>query len=199
MCVGYAIWWPADGIEASYVPLLVAVGTLAEAVVSLVAALVGRKIRVPNEKYRRTIWAALVCCVAFGPVAVALTPPLVAKRVVRNDRLAAGRFEALRVAVEQTSAEPGGVARICDGKTLKQHYSGPPFSDTDWRYIAGNSVREDGYYFGIWIDCPQPDAYVVEAAPIRQEGDGTRRFCADSSGMIGCGLGTHEECLPCAK
>jgi hypothetical protein len=198
MISGFMIW-PPDPLfwEGGQVVLI----ALAAAFI-LLAFIVGlavRRVAASNEGLRLAVWIGLASCVAYGPILLALTPPLVARRVVRNDRIAAERFEALRVAVEQTNAEPGGIARICDGKTLKQHYSGPPFSDTDWRYIAGNSVQEDGYYFGIDIYCPQPTAYVIDAAPIREKGDGSRRFCADASGKAGCGLGTHEECLPCAR
>lgn len=194
---GFTIWPPDPLIweGAVYVVIPLAAGFI---LLALVLGLTSR-VSMSDGMLRRILWITLVCSVAFGPTVLFLTTPLVAKRVARNDELAAERFASLKSAVEQTKAEAGGMERICDGKTLKQHYSGPPFSDTDWRYIAGNSVREDGYHFGIFIYCPQPDAYVVEAAPIRESGDGTRRFCADNSGMVGCELGTREECLPCTK
>lgn len=191
--------WPLDPLfweGGEYLLMMLAVGYL------LLAILVGLTVRsatLSNGPFRRNVWIALTCCVAYGPIVLALTPSLVAIRMTRNDRLAAERFQGLRVAVEQTKAEPGGSPRICDGRTLKEHYSGPPFSDTDWRFIAGNSVQKDGYYFGIWIYCPQPEKYVVEAQPINEKGDGTRRFCADDSGKVGCGMGIHEECLPCTR
>ena len=47
------------------------------------------------------------------------------------------RFEALKNAVEQTVAEASGPARICDGRALKQNYSGPPFSEEDCIALPG--------------------------------------------------------------
>lgn len=195
---GFTIW-PLDPLFWEGGEYLLLVLAALFVLLALIVGLAVRRTTVSNGRLRRVIWVGLACCVAYGPIVLVLTPPLVAMRVARNDRLAAERFEGLKVAVEQTKEEPGGVARICDGRTLKEHYSGPPFSDTDWRYMAGNFVQKDGYRFGIWIYCPQPEKYVVAAQPMRQKGDGTRQFCADDSGNAGCGMGTHEECLPCSR
>lgn len=198
MISGFMIW-PPDPLfwEGGQIFLMmIAAGFV---LLALIVGLAVRRMIVSDARLRLAVWVALASCAAYGPIVLALTPPLVAMRVARNDKLAAERFEALRGSVEQTKKEPGGVARICDGKTLKQHYSGPPFSESDWRYIAGNFVQEDGYYFGISIYCPEPETYVLEAAPIRQQGDGTRRFCADVSGKVGCGTGDRGECLPCTR
>ena len=204
LCSGYVIWYPSDGIEASYLPLVVVVGTLAAVLVSLASSLAVRRLPVSNVVPRGVAWLALVCCAAIGPVVVALTPPLVARRVAANDRLAMERFNSLKNAVERAVAEAGGPGSICDGRSLAQRYSGPPFSGNDWKYIAGNSVKEDGYYFGIEIYCPEPDRYIVEAMPVREKGDGTRRFCAGESGKVGCGVEWNDmrkrnECMPCTK
>ncbi len=197
--IGGFMIWPPDPLFWEGGQILLMMIAAGFVLLALIVGLAVRRITVSDGRLRRVLWIALACCVAFGPTVLALTPPLVAKRVARNDKLAAERFEALRSAVEQTKREPGGIARICDGKTLKQHYSGPPFSDNDWRYIAGNFVHEDGYYFGIWIYCPEPERYVLDAGPFRLQGDGTRRFCEDDAGKVGCETGTHEECLSCAK
>jgi hypothetical protein len=49
-------------------------------VVPLVAGLALRSVPVWTEKYRRALWLAFICWVAFGPGVVALTPPLIAYR-----------------------------------------------------------------------------------------------------------------------
>ena len=202
LCAGFAIWYPTDPIAASFIGYIVIVQTLAAVFVSLVASLVGRKLSASNDKSRRAVWVAFICCVAFGPVVVALTPPLVSYRVARNDRLAAKRFDSLKDAVERTRAESGDPRRICDGLALKRNYSGPPFSERDWKYIAGNYVKEDGYILGISIYCPEPGNYTIDVRPEREKGDGTRRFCSDESGRAGCGFessNSWSSCTPCTK
>lgn len=197
---GFLIWWPIDRIDASFVPLVVISAMLASATVSLVAGLALRRVALSNPKHSRAVWFALMCCVAFGPVTVALTPPLVAGRMARNDRAAKERIVSLSNAALQTVAEIGGPARICDGSALKRHYSGPVFNAKDWQYIVGNYVKHDGYIFSIY--CHEKAGYVIDARPDRQRGDGTRRFCADESGAVGCGMkwnGLRRECLPCPK
>jgi hypothetical protein len=202
LCAGFAIWWPSDPIAGSLVPLDVVVGTLATALVSFVACLTVRKIRIPTETIRRVMWIALAVCLAFGPATLAITPSLVARRVVINDRVAEERFLSLKRAVEQTVAERDGLAGICDRKTLKRHYSGPPFSEMDWHFIAGNYVKRDGYVFGIWIYCPEPTDFAIDAWPVREKGYGTSRFCSDASGKVGCTLDVGSSgyaCRACAK
>lgn len=151
LCSGFAISLPTDPIAASFVPYIVAVETMVAIPVSLIAALAGRKLPVSNERGRRAIWIAFACCAGLGPLALALTPPLVAHRVARNDRLATERFKSLKIAVEKMRAESADPGHICDGQALKRNYSGPPFSDQDWSFIAGNYVQEDGYAYGIWV------------------------------------------------
>src|SRR5262245_66018974 len=141
-----------------------------------------------------------MCSVAFGPVARALTPTVVEHRVARNDRAAAERFELLKISVERTIAEVGGPGRTCDGPTLRRHYSGPPFSDEDWRRITGNYVKQDGYVFMVY--CREKGGYTIDAQPARGKADGTRRFCTDESGKIGCGMKwnlSRNACIPCTK
>jgi hypothetical protein len=200
LCSGFALFPSADAIANSYAPFAIVVATLLSVFVSLVAGLAGRKLSVSNENRRRAVCLALVCCVAFGPVALALTPPLVAHRVARNDRVAAARFESLKNAVERTMAEAGDPGRICDGRALKRHYSGPPFSEEDWRRIAGNAVRQDGYYFMVY--CREQGGYTIHASPWAGKGNGTRQFCTDESGKVGCGVEWNRSrhvCITCTK
>jgi hypothetical protein len=188
---GFRIWWPTDRISASFVPLIVISAMLASAAVSLVTGLALRRVTLSNHKHRRVLWFALVCCVAFGPVVVALTPPLVAERMARNDQVAKKRIVALNSAAVQTLAEIGASRSICDSAA---------FSERDWQYIVGNYVKRDGYIFSIY--CHEKAGYVIDARPDRNSGDGTRYFCADESGTIGCGMkwdGARRECAPCTK
>jgi hypothetical protein len=200
LCSGYFIWPPSDGIAASYVPYEVLVGSVAAIVVSLVAGLIALKTSVKIRGRQLALWLPLVACAGFGPLALALTRPLVASRVARNDQLAAERFTALKKAVESTWAETGDPSRICDGQVLKSHYSGPRLSEKDWHYIAGNYVKADGYVFGIY--CHEKGGYTIDSFPARQKADGTHRFCADESRSVGCGMSWNRSryaCTPCSK
>jgi hypothetical protein len=202
---GYMTWPMADGIAQSYAGIATALATGAVAVVSVVAGLVGRWISASNSNGRRAVWIAFAGCVAFGPVVLAVRPPLIALRVARNDRLAAERFEGLKAAVERTRLEAGNPARICEGMTgqaLKRNYSGPPFSDKDWHYIAGNYVQADGYTYAMFIDCSHPSHYAIDVRPVRGKADGTRSFCTDETGKVGCNVSWNrirDECIPCAN
>lgn len=203
LCSGYAIWPPSDPIAASYTLFAIGAALGAAVLVSLAACLVGAAISV-SEKYKRVLWLLLASGVAYGPIALALTPPLVAHRVARNDRIAAERFSSLKGAVEQTIAESGNLASICNPAALRRHYSGPPFREKTWNYIAGNYVTEDGYAVGIWVYCPSPDGYMIDAIPARGKADGTRRFCTDESKKVGCGMDWDQSrkrsvCTPCAQ
>lgn len=200
--VGYAIWPMADGIAQSYVGLAALVATLAVFVVSLVASLIGRWITVGNQSPRRAARIVFAGCIAFGPLASVVRPSVVAHRTARNNELAKQRFESLKLAVERTRSEPGDPGRICDGRVLEKNYSGPQFGSHDWRYIAGNYVQEDGYVFGIWVDCSQPSRYTIDVRPAGGKTTGGRTFCADESGRTGCGAEWNrswEECVPCAQ
>jgi hypothetical protein len=194
---GWTIWPPTyDEIPVLY---LAAAATLATIVVSTVASLAARKVSVPDER-RRVVWIALLCCIVLGPIILALTPPLVAHRLSHNQQIAAERFESLKNAVERTRSESGDPARICDGQILKQHYSGPPFSEEDWRRITGNYVDHEGYAFGIY--CREKDGYMIDAFPVRGKADGTLRFCTDESRKIGCDMEFNRSryaCIVCSK
>ncbi len=200
LCLGYAIWWPRDPIAGPLVPYSIAVNTIIALIVSLMAGFVARKISISTYTNRTASWIALVGVVAFGPVLLLLTPPLVARRMTRDDRLATERFESLKSAVERTVTEGGDQKRICDGSALRQHYAGPPFSHDDWRRITSNYVKQDGYVFMIY--CREKNGYTIAVRPDRDRGDGTRQLCTDESRRLGCPVEwdrSRYACLPCIK
>jgi hypothetical protein len=201
LCVGFWIWWPSDGIAASFVGVGVGVATLATAAVVLVVGFALKRFSLSNRELRLVAWCGLLSCVASGPVVAALTPPLVAHRVATNDRLTAERFAALRNAVQQSLATAGDPARKCEGAVLRLHYSGPPFSESSWRYIYGNAVKENGYLYD--LRCGKNGEYRLDVVPAREKGDGTLRFCADQSGTsvytIGRNQWMRSPCAPSAQ
>ncbi len=100
----------------------------------------------------------------------------------------------------QTYTESQDPKRVCDGLTLRQHYAGPSFSDEDWRRITGNAVKENGYFFMVY--CQEKGGYTIDAGPSRVEVDGTRRFCTDETGTVGCGITWNRSryaCVPCTR
>ena len=197
---GFLIWWPTDRIDASFVRVVVISAVSASVAVSLVASLALRRVTLSNCKGRRALWIGLVCYVVFGPFVVTLTPPLVALRVARNDRIAERRILSLHDAAVQAMADGADPGRLCDGSVLRRHYSGPAFSEKDWQHIAGNYVKRDGYVFSIY--CHEKNGYAIDARPDREKGDGTRKFCADESGARECEMkwtGSRHECVPCTK
>lgn len=199
ICLSLFIWWPSDPLAAAYIPVYLVAMTLVAMFIALFAGLIIRRRSISNEASRRAVWAAIVACVAFGPVTLALAPAIVRHRIARNDRIAAERFASLKNAVEST-AKADGLSQICDGIALQRRYVGPPFSDTDWERITGNFVRQDGYNFMIY--CREKGGYTISAAPHRERVDGTRRFCTDESGRVGCGMerdASRYKCLPCPK
>lgn len=192
LCTGFIMWWPSDGIARSYVGFAVIIATLAAAITAFLATLGARKIVVSKATSRRAAWIALICCVAFGPVTLAVTRPFFSRQVARNERIAAQRFESLKTAVEQTSAESPDPEHPCDATALKPHYSGPPFREEDWNSMAPYYakfryavLKQDGYAFSIF--CQAQGEYRIDASPLRYKADGTRRFCADRSGETSCG------------
>jgi hypothetical protein len=202
LCLGFALWPSADANAQSDSVQVLVMGTAISIVVSFLACQVGRRISITKRNVLIASWIVLGCCVAIGPVAMLLTPPLVAQRVARNDRLAGERFAALKIALERVHAESGGIDRTCDGIAIKHNYSGPPFSESDWDYIGGNYVKQDGYVFGIWCHQTEQGGYAIDVWPERQKADGTRKFCADESGRVGCNLAwdrTRNVCSPCGK
>ena len=78
-----------DVLTNVYAPYALAIETLISLLVSLVTALARRKLPVSNKRFRLAAWLVFLCCVAFGQVAIAWTPRLVAHRVPHNDRTAA--------------------------------------------------------------------------------------------------------------
>jgi hypothetical protein len=198
LCVAYMIWWPTDPIAGTWVPYSVAAVTLAAVFVSLVAALAARKVVISHATWQRAVWVLLSGCVAFGPVALALTPPLVRQRTSRNDRLAAERFTSLKQAVERAAADTPHSGQLCDGRGLERYYSGPSFSEDDWRRITGNYIKQDGYFFMVY--CREKGGYTIDVRPARPQGDGTRSFCTDESGRVGCRMEwdrSRHRCMPC--
>jgi hypothetical protein len=205
LLIGIVIWPSHDGIANTYSGIALVIGTFAAVATSLLSGLivfaVTRKRPISNVSVRWILWSVLLASVAFGPVMMALTPPLVARRVARNDTIAEQRFTALKRAVEETWAEAAdGEGRICDGRILKAHYSGPEFSDQDWSRIAGNYVERDGYVYMVY--CHETSGYTIDVQP-KQPADygyGSHSFCTDESKRIGCGLvyhGSRNACKPC--
>lgn len=174
----------SDGIARTYWPLEVIIATLATAVMSVVLILALRRVTVSSESVRRSLWLAFVMCVGFGPVAFALTPLISSSRISRNERLAAERVKALQTAVQKSMYENGAPASYCMGEVLKRHYTGPSFSDDDWRLITSNYVTREGYAFMIF--CPEKGGYRISAMPHIFEQDGNRKFCSDEAGEAGC-------------
>lgn len=200
LIAGFLIFPRLDPLEGEFEPITVACALAASILASLVGGLVGRKIRASNRPLRRVLWFTLTSCLAFTPIALALTPPLVARRIARNEQLAAQRVTALQRDVAQIVAETRNPASSCDGEAIKRHYSGPAFSERDWRYIGGNYVEEDGYAIGIW--CHDPKGFAVHAIPVWWGDTGVRQFCSDQTGALGCKLDVdafHVRCTPCPR
>jgi hypothetical protein len=192
MCAGQAMWPSDDGIANSYAGIVIVIATLAVLVLALVAGLTGRAFSVTNPIARPVLWIALMGCIAFGPVLMAVTPPLVARRIARNDRLATERLAAMKKAIDSARAEADGARQGCDVHALSHRYSGPTFSESDWlRVLGDNAVKEDGYVF--LIKCLGNGTYKINAIPDRVQGDGTRNLCADDSGKITIGMVYDEQ------
>jgi hypothetical protein len=204
LLAGFTIWPLEDGIAQSYSGIAAVAATLAVFFISLVTGLLCTRVPISNEQLRRVIWLAFLCVAAFGPAALAVRPSIVGHRLARNEYLAFARVSSLHDAVERTRTEPGNPDRVCEGGVLQKNYFGPPFTERDWHYIAGNFVTEDGYAIGITIDCSQSRHYLISAIPKRGKSDGTRRFCVDESGQVGCGpewdlAGKRNVCALCPR
>ena len=200
LCAGYSIWWPTDPIAGSWVPIGVAIATTLATLVAFVAGMAARSTNLSMAIHRQAATLVFAGCVAFGPVALALTPPLVAHRIAVNDKLAAERFASLEKAVQQTASDRRDDGSVCDGSALGRNYSGPLFSVEDWHRITGNYVKQDGYVFMVY--CREQGGYTIDAMPSRDKGDGTRHFCTDESGAIGCSMTfnrSRHACTPCAR
>ena len=178
----------SDGIAHSYWPFELILVTLATAVMAAVLILALRRVIVPPESVPHSLWLALILCVGACPAAVALTPLISSSRISRNERLAAERVKALQTAVEASMAQNGNPGSYCGGEVIKRHYTGPSFSDGDWRLITSNYVTRQGYAFMVF--CPEKGGYRISAMPHNFEQDGNRKFCSDVAGEAGC---TTEE------
>jgi hypothetical protein len=75
LCFSVAIGFPIDPIGRSYAPLLIPVITIIAVIGSLFASFVVLTIRISPATNRTALWVALLGVVAFGPVALSLTPP----------------------------------------------------------------------------------------------------------------------------
>ena len=185
---GILLWPSPDGIANSYALIEVVIGTATSAGAALISGLAAfvavRRWPLSNGIAQGAAWVLLGLCLAFGPTLLALTKPLVKRRVVRNESIAAIRFASLKNALEMTKDERGAADSICDGQSLQKHYSGPPFTREDWGRISGNYVEEDKYVYG--ISCLPPGNYLLEARPKMPKvyGYGARVFCADVSGDV---------------
>ena len=198
--VGYAFWWPADGIEASYVPFAVLVTTLLAACAAALAAFLGSRISARAKSLKMAAWALLVLPAVFWLAVLAATPSLAQRRIVRNQHFAEQRLFSLFHAAEATIVTPSTSARLCDGSVLRRHYTGRPFSDNDWMRITGNYVLQDRYMFMFY--CQEKEGFTIHAMPREIGQDGTRSLCIDQSGQLGCGMESNalwNRCLPCPR
>ena len=78
---GQAMWPSDDGIANSYAGIVTAIGTVAVLLVALAGIITGRAIAKSYSIARPVLWTTLLGCIAFGPVLMTVTPPLVARRV----------------------------------------------------------------------------------------------------------------------
>jgi hypothetical protein len=201
-CLSLLIWPLRGPIIGPGIFYIVGGSVIVVLYVAFSAGVIMRERSISNAILRHAIWAVLLACVAFGPVALAVTPSLVQRRMVRNEQLATQRFLSLKTAVETARAEPDGASRICDGAVLERNYGGPPFSETDWQRITGNYVKQDSYFFMVHCRENAGRGYIIDAVPARSVGDGMRRFCTDESGKVGCRMewvGSGHKCLPCPQ
>src|ERR1700683_1419183 len=81
LLAGSTIWPLEDGITQSYSGIVAIVAALEVFFASLVIGLLALLVPVPNGKLRRVVWLAFLCVAAFGPVALAVRPPIVAHRL----------------------------------------------------------------------------------------------------------------------
>ncbi len=195
--IGFAIWPPRDPIAGPWVPYIVIGMTIGTALVSLIFGGLARLVSLPG-KQRVFVWIAFFSVVAFGPVALAVTRPLVRRRIRNNERIAAERFAGLNSAVKRTAGDYGDSNRICDGSVLRQHYAGPGFSDEDWRRITGNYVKQNGYV--LW--CTVAKKAGTQAWQNRPEwqstGDGGFARMNLAASPVEWD-GSRNACMPCGK
>jgi hypothetical protein len=74
--------WPADGIDAPFIPFAIGVATLTSIPVSMLAVFAGVVLRESSIARRnpRLIWSAFLVSSAISPILVMLTPLLVSHR-----------------------------------------------------------------------------------------------------------------------
>ena len=79
---GFWLWWPTDGIDASWVPFVIGLSTLTSIPVSIIAMFAGVALRDSRiaTKHRRLLWGAFLVSFAFAPTVCALTPLLITLR-----------------------------------------------------------------------------------------------------------------------
>jgi hypothetical protein len=79
---GFWLWWPADGIDAGFVPFAIGFETLTSIPVSMISVFAGVMLRDSKiaTKYRPLLWGAFLVCFAFAPTVVALTPLSITRR-----------------------------------------------------------------------------------------------------------------------
>jgi hypothetical protein len=182
---GFALWPLLDGIAQSYAGIAIVLGTvaagLAAVICGLASSFAARSWPFTNGAARRVLWVVLGLCLAVGPTLMAITKPLVNRRMARYESIAAMRFASLKQALQQTKAESGGTGNVCDRQSVQKHYSGLPFTLDGWSRIYGNYVEEDHYVYA--ITCHEEGRYLLEARPKmpRGYGYGERLFCADES------------------
>jgi hypothetical protein len=194
---GSVIWPPDDPLAGPYVLYVAAVIAFVVMLVGLFAGLILRRRSISNKTLRCTIWVAILGSVAFALVSLAFAPTLIQHRTARNEQLASERLISLKDAMER-ALKAYGVSHISDVRALKPHYFGPPFSS--WKHMAGNVVKQDGYYFIIYR--AENGGYTISAVSVRQHVESTRQFCTDESGKMGCRVewnGSRYACLPCSK
>ena len=191
---GSVMWPPADPIAGGYVPIVAAVLALLMMLIGCLAGVILRRRLISNTTWRRTAWVAILASVAFGLVSLAFEFILIQRRIDRNEQLAEERLTALKDAMDR-AVEAHGVSSIRAGALLDPHYFGPPFRDMNWE----GAVTQDGYRFFIGA---RSGGYAISAVPVRKRLDGTRQFCTDELGTMGCHVewnGSRTACLPCSK
>jgi MFS family permease len=173
-----SLMWPQDDpIAQSYVPLFAAGVAFVVMLIGCLAGLLLRRQSISNATWRRTVWVAVLVCVAFGLVSLAFEPVLIQRRLDRNEQLAEERIIALKDAVDR-EIEAIGFSRTRLG-----------------------GIPQYGYRLFIIHDA-KSGGYTISAVPVKEHLDGTRRFCTDESGEIGCRVewnGSRYACLPCPK
>ena len=194
---GASIAGTEDPLAGEYIPFIAVVVALA---VVTGVALAGAAIRAwvaPGVDARRKLRAAAYGVAGLSVASLALAPGAVELRIERNERVAQERMMALRSAVEN-SLTAYRIEKLSDSRALRPYYSGPPIHDRNWRQMAGNVVKEDGY----WISLRYEDGrqYTIFAKPLRKGVDGRRGFCTDQSAKQGCEMafeGLRPVCGSC--